>query len=205
MPTSSSAASLDLSFVQLPLDNPWLETILVLQDDYVLVTAADSAFAAGGRVPTLREIAEQPLIGFRNCRATELVVDQIRAAGREPHFVFRSDENGVVQGLARAGIGVAVIPRLAVDPNDEAVRITNLSPRIAAAPGRDRPPQGPLPLARGPGASSRPRSRSAPRRPPRSQPRLPAGNAGRRRYSTVTVFARFRGWSTFRPRSRAIR
>ncbi len=26
-----------------------------------------------------------------------------------------------------------------------------------------------------------------------------------RRYSTVTVLARFRGWSTFRPRSRAIR
>jgi DNA-binding transcriptional LysR family regulator len=122
---------LDLSFVQLPLANPGLETILILQDDYVLVTAADSAFAAGRRVPTLREIGAQPLIGFRNCRATELVVDQIRAAGREPHFVFRSDENGVVQGLARAGIGVAVLPRLAVDQNDEAVRITNLSPRLA--------------------------------------------------------------------------
>ena len=29
---------LDLSFVQLPLDNPSLETLLVLEDDYVLVT-----------------------------------------------------------------------------------------------------------------------------------------------------------------------
>ena len=33
---------LDVSFVQLPLDNPWLETLLVLRDDYVLVSAADS-------------------------------------------------------------------------------------------------------------------------------------------------------------------
>ncbi len=123
---------LDLSFVQLPLDNPWLETLLVLQDDYVLVTSTESAFPDDRRVPTLREIAEQPLIGYRNCRATELVVDQLRATGREPHFVFRSDENGVVQGLAGAGIGVAVLPRLAVDPNDETIRITNLSPRIAA-------------------------------------------------------------------------
>jgi DNA-binding transcriptional LysR family regulator len=123
---------LDLSFVQLPLDNPWLETLLVLQDDYVLVTSVGSAFPASGRTPTLREIAEQPLIGFRNCRATELVVDQLRATGREPHFVFRSDENGVVQGLAGAGIGAAILPRLAVDPNDEAIRITDLSPRIAA-------------------------------------------------------------------------
>ena len=71
------------------------------------------------------------MIGYRNCRATELLVDQLRAAGREPHFVFRSDDNGVVQGLAGAGIGVAVIPRLAVDQKDESVLITNLSPRVA--------------------------------------------------------------------------
>ena len=123
---------LDLSFVQLPLENQWLETMLVVQDDYVLVTSAESDFAASGRPPSLKEIADQPLIGYRNCRATEIVVDQLRATGREPHFVFRSDENGVVQGLAGAGIGIAVLPRLAVDPNDELVRITNLSPRLAA-------------------------------------------------------------------------
>jgi DNA-binding transcriptional LysR family regulator len=123
---------LDLSFVQLPLENQWLETMLVVQDDYVLVTSAASDFAASGRPPSLKEIADQPLIGYRNCRATEIVVDQLRATGREPHFVFRSDENGVVQGLAGAGIGIAVLPRLAVDPNDELVRITNLSPRLAA-------------------------------------------------------------------------
>jgi molybdate transport repressor ModE-like protein len=121
---------LDISFVQLPLDNPWLETQLVLQDDYVLVTPVGSPFPPEGRTPTLREIAEQPLIGCRNCRATEIVVDQLRATGREPHFVFRSDENGVVQGLAGAGIGVAILPRLAVDPNDETVRITSLNPRL---------------------------------------------------------------------------
>ena len=46
--------------------------------------------------------------------------------------MFRSDENGVVQGLAGAGIGVAILPRLAVDADDEAIRITDLSPRIAA-------------------------------------------------------------------------
>lgn len=122
---------LDLSFVQLPLDNPWLETFELLRDDYVLVTAARSPFPPGGRTPSLREIAEQPLIGYRNCRATEILVDQLRATGREPHFVFRSDENGVVQGLAGAGIGAAVLPRLAVDPNDEAVRITDLGPKVA--------------------------------------------------------------------------
>jgi DNA-binding transcriptional LysR family regulator len=122
---------LDLSFVQLPLDNPSLETVELLRDEYVLVTAADSAFPPPGRVPSLREIAEQPLIGYRNCRATEILVEQLRSTGREPHFVFRSDENGVVQGLAGAGIGIAVLPRLAVDPNDETVRIVELGPKVS--------------------------------------------------------------------------
>ena len=96
----------------------------MLQDDYVLVTAPDSPFAAERPVPTLREIARQPLIGFHHCRATSLIVDQLRSTGHEPKFVFRSDDNGVVQGLAGAGIGVAVVPRLTVDANDDAVRIT---------------------------------------------------------------------------------
>jgi DNA-binding transcriptional LysR family regulator len=121
---------LDVAFVQLPLDNPSLETIEVLRDDYVLVTSADSPIGAGHR-PTLREIAEQPLIGYRNCRATEILVDQLRATGREPHFVFRSDENGVVQGIVASGIGIALVPRLAVDENDAAIRIVELGPRIA--------------------------------------------------------------------------
>ncbi len=121
---------LDVSFVQLPLEKPGLETMLVLQDDYVLVSSKASSFAADGRPPSLREIAEQPLIGYRNCRTTEIVAGQLRSSGREPHFVFRSDDNGVVQGLAGAGIGVAIIPRLAIDPNDDSVRLTTLSPRI---------------------------------------------------------------------------
>jgi DNA-binding transcriptional LysR family regulator len=121
---------LDLAFVQLPLDNPSLETIEVLRDDYVLVTAPDSPLATGKR-PSLREIAEQPLIGSRNCRSTELLVDQLRATGREPHFVFRSDENGMIQGLVGTGIGVAVVPRLAVDENDECVRVIELGAKIA--------------------------------------------------------------------------
>ena len=122
---------LDVAFVQLPLDNPSLETMELLRDDYVLVCSLDSPLGTGRRPPSLAEIAEQPLIGYRTCRTTEMVVDQIRAAGGEPHFVFRSNENGVVQGLAGTGIGVALMPRLAVDENDTSLRIVELGPKIA--------------------------------------------------------------------------
>ncbi len=122
---------LDLAFVQLPVDDPSLEALEMLRDDYVLVTAVDSPFAKAKRPPTLREIADQPLIGYRTCRTTEIVVDQLRTTGIEPRFVFRSNENGVVQGLAGTGVGVALVPRLAVDENDESVRVVELGPKIA--------------------------------------------------------------------------
>jgi DNA-binding transcriptional LysR family regulator len=122
---------LDLAFVQLPIGNTSVETVELLRDDYVLVTALDSPLAGGKRPPSLREIGEQPLIGYRTCRSTELVVDQLRTTGIEPHFVFRSNENGVVQGLAATGIGVALVPRLAVDENDDTVHVIELGPKIA--------------------------------------------------------------------------
>lgn len=162
---------LDLTFIQLPLDNPWLETMVLLADDYVIVDSVSAPFPAPGRTPTLREIAEQPLIGYRNCRATELLVDQLRAAGREPHFVFCSDDNGVVQGLAGAGIGVAIIPRLAVDPNDDTVLITNLSPESPSA-GSGSHATRTATTRRRQRRSSRSRSRSEPRRQASSRPSL---------------------------------
>jgi molybdate transport repressor ModE-like protein len=122
---------LDVSFVQLPIDNPALETIELLRDPYVLVAPADSPLAKREKPPTLKEIAEQPLIGFRECRSTAIVADQLRTTGREPKFVFRSDDNGIVQGLAAAGVGIAVVPQLTVDENDDSVAVIQLGPKIA--------------------------------------------------------------------------
>jgi DNA-binding transcriptional LysR family regulator len=122
---------LDVAFAQLPIEAPSLEWFELLRDDYVVVANRDSSIAKNKRPPSLAEIANQPLIGFRQCRATEIVVDQLRASGHEPRFVSRSDDNGVVQGLAGAGIGIAVMPRLTVDANDESIVIVDLGHRLA--------------------------------------------------------------------------
>ena len=47
------------------------------------------------------------------------MLDQFRAAGIEPRLVLQSDYNDAVQELAAAGAGVALMPRLAVNPHDE--------------------------------------------------------------------------------------
>jgi DNA-binding transcriptional LysR family regulator len=134
---------LDLAFVMLPIDSEPLETTQLLRDPYVLVVQPGSPLAHRDRPPTLREIAGERLIGYRDCRSSDMVEAQLRASGVEPNFVFRSDDNGTIQGLAGAGVGIALMPRLTVEPGDEKTRIVELGSRmvprlIGIAMHRDR-------------------------------------------------------------------
>jgi DNA-binding transcriptional LysR family regulator len=121
---------LDLSFAVLPLDPGPCESVELLRDPYVLVVPAGSSLAARDRVPTLRELVEHPLISHRTCRTTKHVEDRLRQAGREPRIAFRTDDNGTVQGLVAAGVGIAIVPRLTVDETDPAVEVVDLGERV---------------------------------------------------------------------------
>jgi molybdate transport repressor ModE-like protein len=121
---------LDVAFVLPPFGDAPLETIELLRDPYVLVVARDSELASATRPPTLAQIAELPLIGFRACRSMDPFESALRASGREAKFVFRTDDNGTVQGLIAAGIGSAVMPRLTVDASDPRVAVIELGNRV---------------------------------------------------------------------------
>jgi DNA-binding transcriptional LysR family regulator len=121
---------LDLTFWTLPLEGGPYEAVELLRDPYVLVVPAGSPLSELERPPTLKEIALQPLIGFNQCRAVAHVDHQLTAAGRTPNYVFRSDNNGTVQGLVGAGVGVSVSPRLTVDVDDPNVALIDLHGRI---------------------------------------------------------------------------
>jgi DNA-binding transcriptional LysR family regulator len=121
---------LDLTFWTLPVAPGPYDTVELLRDPYVLVVPAGSPFASQKRTPTLKEIALQPLIGFNHCSAMDQVESHLSSTGRAPNFVFRSDNNGTVQGLVGAGVGVSVAPRLTVDEDDPSVEVVDLQGRI---------------------------------------------------------------------------
>jgi molybdate transport repressor ModE-like protein len=121
---------LDLTFVMLPLEPGPFEFAELMRDPYVLLVQAGSPLAARDRPPTLREIAELPLIGNRQCRSVREVEARVRMSGREARIVFRSDDNGTVQGLVAAGMGAALVPRLTVDDSDDAIEVVELGDRI---------------------------------------------------------------------------
>jgi DNA-binding transcriptional LysR family regulator len=121
---------LDLSFVVLPLVHGPFECVELFRDPYVLVVPAASALTARDRAPSLRELVDHPLISHRTCRTTKHVEDRLRQTGREPHIAFRSDDNGTVQGLVAAGVGIAIVPRLTVDESDPTIAVIDLGERV---------------------------------------------------------------------------
>ena len=111
----------DLSFTVLPLCEGPFEAVELLSDPYFVVVAAGSPLAQTGRPPTWAEVAELPLIGSRHCFAGEQIERMIRGSGVQLNVVFRSDDNGTVQGLVGAGMAAALMPALAVEPHDDQV------------------------------------------------------------------------------------
>jgi molybdate transport repressor ModE-like protein len=133
---------LDLAFVMLPVEEGPFETREAMVDPHVLVVQSDSPIALRNRRPSLREVADLPLIGFRQCRSIHAVETRFRDAGLEPRIVFRSDDNGTIQGLVAAGVGAALVPLLSVDVGHEGTAVFGLAdvpPRlIGIAWHRDR-------------------------------------------------------------------
>jgi DNA-binding transcriptional LysR family regulator len=111
---------LDLAFVMLPLPAGPFDAVEVVCDEYVLVSRRDAP------LESVAELDGVPLIGFRQCRSHSVLEEAMRALGIEPNVVFRSDDNGTVQSFVATGMGVAVMPRLAVDVADPRVNVVPL-------------------------------------------------------------------------------
>ncbi len=128
---------IDVGFVLLPVEDELLDATELLRDPYVLVKPKGSPLP-----PSLKAIAAEPLVGFRNSPAIAGVEAAFRAEGVEPRWAFRSNDNPTVQGLVAAGVGNAVMPRLTVDARDPRVDVVDLPsvpPRIIGiARHRDR-------------------------------------------------------------------
>ena len=121
---------LDVTFWTLPVPPGPYESVELLRDPYVLVAPAGSPLASMSRAPTLKEISLHPLVGFNRCSAMDEVESRLAATGRPPNVVFRSDNNGTVQGLVGAGVGVSISPLLTVDTDDPSVEVIDLQGRI---------------------------------------------------------------------------
>lgn len=117
---------LDVTFL-LGGEPPELDIIDLFVDPYVVV--ALPADVGPGPVPIGR-LQETPLIGQQDNACQRSIDKNLRSAGLEPDYVFQSNDNSAVIAMVRAGMGMAVLPLLAVEQDDPRIAVRPLDPAI---------------------------------------------------------------------------
>ena len=105
---------IDLTFVHLPLRADECEDVTLLEDDHVLVVANEPAAATRAASLSLEELAAEPLIGFKNGSGkTCQLTDYFHSHNLQPSWLVGSDDIESIYAFVAAGIGSALLPRLA--------------------------------------------------------------------------------------------
>ncbi|MER5378111.1 LysR substrate-binding domain-containing protein [Streptomyces sp. NPDC002553] len=124
--------ALDLALVVLPLPSPSpaLTTVELLREDLVVVSSpeAPEPGGGGGRAVRIADLEGERLVMFRHgYDLRELTVAACRSAGFEPDFAVEGGEMDAVLGFVRAGLGVAVVPRMVAAGSGRGLRVTPLA------------------------------------------------------------------------------
>jgi DNA-binding transcriptional LysR family regulator len=132
--------ALDVTFALLPLPEGPFDSVPLLRDPWVLLVDSGSELVGRAEVPPA-ELARLPLIAWKSRQGA--VEAQLRLHGYEPNVILRTDDSATIHGLVAAGIGVAIVPRLAVGPDGNGTVTIELgeafSPRtVGLAWHRDR-------------------------------------------------------------------
>ncbi|UXX92101.1 LysR substrate-binding domain-containing protein [Streptomyces sp. AD2-2] len=122
--------ALDLALVVLPLPtpSPALTTVELLREDLVVVSSPEAAAPGRGRTVRISDLESERLVMFRHgYDLRELTVAACRAEGFEPDFAVEGGEMDAVLGFVRAGLGVAVVPRMVATKSGRGLRVTPLA------------------------------------------------------------------------------
>jgi DNA-binding transcriptional LysR family regulator len=137
-----------------PVDVEGLRAVPVLAEELFLVRAADTAAAPGrgegppGADPVLADLALLAdaawIAGCERCRAD--LVGRCERAGFTPRVAFETDDYVAVQSLVAAGVGVSLLPALALrahrDSRVEVRALPGAARRVLAVTYGERPAPG---------------------------------------------------------------
>jgi len=89
---------------------------------------ASALWNAPTRIDSHDQLHRLPLIVYRTCRSATALVAFLDSQLGEPNIVFRSDDNAAIEEMVRAGLGVAILPRLWTSlGTNEGVELTPLT------------------------------------------------------------------------------
>ena len=143
-----------------------LELTQLVDDRYDVILPLGHRLAKKRQL-RMADLADEPWIASTDtCGCRQITESACRDAGFEPRIAFEADETLAAQALVAAGVGVTILPRLALSTVHPSV-VARSHLQAAHAPRLGRPAGGQLPVAgqRGDGADPPGRGGGVPRSP----------------------------------------
>ncbi|SFI30358.1 DNA-binding transcriptional regulator, LysR family [Paenibacillus sp. UNC496MF] len=111
----TASGQTDLSLLALPLHEPSLEWVPIIEEEIILAVPPGHALANRTTPVRVDELRAEPFIvlkkgqGFR-----QIVLETCERAGFEPRVVFESTNIETVQSLVAAGMGITFVPKMLI-------------------------------------------------------------------------------------------
>ena len=119
------ADELDLIFSSAPQDRPSIKWSKLYDQRFFAIGPCDSPLLGAGSIG-VRELANQPLITFRNTHSMRTIIEGIFAnAGVRPNVALEAEDSNGIPGFVAAGLGVAILAQDGEFPKDVALLPTN--------------------------------------------------------------------------------
>ncbi|MDH4066801.1 MAG: LysR family transcriptional regulator [Acidobacteriota bacterium] len=100
----------DLALLTLPVDQPDLVTVPVLQEELLVVTAAKHPLSRKRKVLPA-DLVRQPFVLFEQGSNTRRAIDEFFISARiEPEIVMETENVEIIKAMVRTGIGISIIP-----------------------------------------------------------------------------------------------
>jgi DNA-binding transcriptional LysR family regulator len=119
------AGTVEMAFAVLPVPARFVAE-RVGTDPYVESPLADAS------VLPLGALDGEVLIGITRCEHEDAVSAQLGAYGVDVSAFERYDDNRLIQSLVASGSGIAIVPSLIVDGNDESIRVLDIAAELPA-------------------------------------------------------------------------
>lgn len=104
----------DLALLTLPVDQPDLVTVPVLEEELLIVTAAKHPLSKKRKVLP-QDLVGQPFVLFEPGSNTRRAVDEFFMTARiEPQIVMETENVEIIKSMVSAGLGITLIPYAAI-------------------------------------------------------------------------------------------
>lgn len=116
--------------------HPEIESLHLYNDDLALVVSPAHPFAAKGRV-TVAEAGREPFLFFeRSSSYHTLIYSMFLRVGVVPESVMELDSMEATKHMVEAGLGIAILPVVSVDPECEAGTLKRVDIRDMEQPAQ---------------------------------------------------------------------